>query len=140
MVTINNIGFRPAIQQEFCNIEISPFTGNVQTGRPGVSLVRICAALQQRGNRHLVIPENGFSVARLLKGKLLGSDNQDLASIDNISFRNGRAALVIAAYNQVLNMGGEQVAIDFKPSSFVRQAYSCPRSRYSQQCHKSGWH
>jgi len=67
------------------------------------------------------IPENGYSVANLLKGKILGNDGAKLADIDNLSLRDGRAYLVIAAYNQIFGMGGKKAAVAFKTASFERE-------------------
>jgi sporulation protein YlmC with PRC-barrel domain len=67
------------------------------------------------------MPENGYSVANLLKGKILGSDGAKLANIDNLSLKDGRAWLVIAAYNQIFGMGGKKAAVAFKTASFERE-------------------
>jgi len=68
-----------------------------------------------------VIPQNGYSIDKLLDGKLLASDgSEELAEIDNVSFLNGRASLIIAVYDQILRMGGHRVAVDFRAASLVR--------------------
>lgn len=68
-----------------------------------------------------VVPENGYSVDRLLDGKLLAFDGrEELANIDNISFLNGRATQIIAVYNQILGMGGDRVVMDFRTANLVR--------------------
>lgn len=66
------------------------------------------------------IPENGYSVANILKGKILANDGKKLANIDNLSLKDGRASLVIAAYNQIFGMGGKKAAVEFKTASFER--------------------
>lgn len=60
-----------------------------------------------------VIPANGYSVANLLDGNLLGANGKKLATIDNLTFKGDKADLVIATHSQILHMGGEKVAIGF---------------------------
>ncbi len=67
-----------------------------------------------------MIPDNGYSVAQLLDGKLRGADNKSVADIDNIAFNNGKASMVIASYGGVLNMGEDHVALDFDSAQLVR--------------------
>jgi hypothetical protein len=67
-----------------------------------------------------MIPDNGYSVAQMLDGKLRGADNKSVADIDNIAFNNGKASMVIASYGGVLNMGEEHVALDFDSAQLVR--------------------
>jgi sporulation protein YlmC with PRC-barrel domain len=71
-------------------------------------------------NKVRVLPQNGYSVARLLDGNLIGTDGKDVADIDNVAFRNGKASLVIGSYGKVLNMGGDNVALDFDSTQLVR--------------------
>lgn len=60
-----------------------------------------------------VIPANGYSVAELLKGKLVNPKDESLGNIENIAFRSGEAAEVIVAFDQKLGVGGEHAAFDF---------------------------
>jgi uncharacterized protein YrrD len=66
------------------------------------------------------LPAGGYSVAKLMNGEVLDAAGEKLANIDNLSFRNGRADLVIASYGQVLSMGGDKVAINFDTAQLVR--------------------
>lgn len=67
-----------------------------------------------------VIPDNGYSVKKLMDGNLLDGAGKKVAAIDNISLRDGRANLVIASYNAVLGMGGDKVALDLNPKELAR--------------------
>lgn len=67
-----------------------------------------------------VIPENGYSVKKILDGNLVDEAGKKLAAIDNVSLRDGRANLVIAAYDQTLGMGGDKVALNFDATRLVR--------------------
>jgi hypothetical protein len=67
-----------------------------------------------------VLPENGFSMKKLMDGNLVDPQGKKLASIDNVSLRDGRANLVIASYNSFLGMGGDKIALNFKPQDLVK--------------------
>jgi len=67
-----------------------------------------------------VIPANGYSVKKILDGNLVDQNGKKLAAIDNVSLRDGRAQLVIAAYDQTLGMGGDKVALNFDATRLVR--------------------
>jgi uncharacterized protein YrrD len=60
-----------------------------------------------------VMPANGYSVAELLKGKLVNPKNESLGNIENITFWDGEAANVIVAFDQTAGVGGERAALDF---------------------------
>lgn len=68
------------------------------------------------------LPEQGYSVRKILSGDIVDPSGKKVAAIDNVTLRNGRANLVIAAYNQILGMGGEKVAIDFVATELVRDS------------------
>ncbi len=67
-----------------------------------------------------LIPDNGYSAKKILDGNLVDENGKKLAAIDNLSMRDGRAKLVIAAYDQVLGMGGDKVALNFDATRLVR--------------------
>jgi sporulation protein YlmC with PRC-barrel domain len=65
------------------------------------------------------IPEHGYSVKKILSGDLVDPAGKKIASIDNVTLRDGRANLVIAAYNQILGLGGDKVALAFDAAELV---------------------
>ena len=67
-----------------------------------------------------LIPDNGYSAKKILDGNLVDENGKKLAAIDNLSMQGGRAKLVIAAYDQVLGMGGDKVALNFDATRLVR--------------------
>lgn len=69
-----------------------------------------------------VIPQNGYSVAELLDAKLVGANGEELADIDNISFKNGSADRLIVGFNEIFNMGGDKAALDYEEATLVRDA------------------
>ncbi|MEZ0223966.1 MAG: PRC-barrel domain-containing protein [Alphaproteobacteria bacterium] len=66
------------------------------------------------------IPDHGYSVKKILSGDLVDPSGKKVAAIDNVTLRDGRANLVIAAYNQILGLGGDKVAIDFDATELVQ--------------------
>jgi sporulation protein YlmC with PRC-barrel domain len=67
-----------------------------------------------------VLPPNGFSMKKIMDGNLLDPAGKKLAAIDNVTLRNGRANLIIAAFHRFLGMGGDKIALDFKASELVK--------------------
>lgn len=68
-----------------------------------------------------VIPANGISVARLLEGQVLNQKKENVAEIDNISFRDGEASQIIIGFDKTLGLGGEKAAMSFDGSKIVRE-------------------
>jgi sporulation protein YlmC with PRC-barrel domain len=68
------------------------------------------------------IPEHGYSVKKILSGDLVDPSGKKIAAIDNVTLRDGRANLVIAAYNQILGLGGDKVALNFDATELVRDS------------------
>lgn len=68
-----------------------------------------------------IIPANGISVAELLDGQILNPEKENVAEIDNISFRDGSASQIIVAFDQVVGVGGERAAMDFDSVKLIRE-------------------
>ncbi len=66
-----------------------------------------------------VIPDNGYSVAELLDGQLIGADGKDLAQIDDIHFQDGSADQLVVGYDKTLGLGGEKAALNFGAAKIV---------------------
>lgn len=60
-----------------------------------------------------VIPENGYSVSEMLKGKLVNPKGEAMGNIENITFIGGHASSVIIGFDDVAGVGGERVALNF---------------------------
>lgn len=67
-----------------------------------------------------VMPQGGYSVSALMDGHLVSPTDENLADIDNISFKNGKADKIIVGYDKTLNMGGEKAAIAFNDTTVVK--------------------
>ncbi len=67
-----------------------------------------------------VTPNNGYSVAELLKADLINEKKEEIAQIDNISLKSGQADQLIVDFNRVLGLGGEKAAIGYKEAKIVR--------------------
>ncbi len=60
-----------------------------------------------------VMPQNSYSLSKILDGELLDYTGDTVAEIDNVTFRGSQADNVVVSYNQTLGVGGEQAAIDY---------------------------
>ncbi len=69
-----------------------------------------------------IVPADSYSVAELLKGKLIDPRNKSMGNIENITFAGGEASRVIVAFDQKLGVGGERAALDFDDLSLSKQA------------------
>lgn len=68
-----------------------------------------------------VMPETWHSLKEVLDGKLIDPTGRELAKIRNVTMEAGRPSMLIAGYGEVLNMGGEKVALDFDAPELVPQ-------------------
>lgn len=67
-----------------------------------------------------LIPAEGVSIARLLDGTLQGADGQNVADIDDVTFKAGKADMVITSAGEVLEMGGKKIALGFGTADVMR--------------------
>lgn len=75
----------------------------------------------ERGEKVRVIPDRGYSVSRLLAGQLLNPQGKNVAEIDNVTFRNGKASELVVGFDKILGMGGKNAAMDFDVANLVRE-------------------
>ena len=66
-----------------------------------------------------VIPANSYSVVQLLDGELINQNNETLADIENISFKNGSADQLIIGFDKLLGMGGETAAFSYSDATII---------------------
>lgn len=67
------------------------------------------------------VSTDGYSVKHILDGNLMGPDDKKVASVDNVTFRNGRSAQLLVGFDKVLGLGGQQASIDFSSLTPVRK-------------------
>lgn len=68
-----------------------------------------------------IMQPNSISTAKLLDGQILDPDKNNVAEIDNISFRDGSANQIIVAFDQTLGLGGKRAAMNFDSVQVVRE-------------------
>lgn len=66
-----------------------------------------------------IIPDNGYAVSKLLEGQLLSAEGQNVAEIENISFKNGKAQDLIVGFDKVLGMGGKYAALNYDAAKII---------------------
>ncbi len=59
------------------------------------------------------IPAGGYSIDKLLSANVVDAQGKKVASVDNITFRNGKADALIIGYDKTLGMGGKKAALSF---------------------------
>lgn len=72
------------------------------------------------GDKVHIIPDNGYSVARMLDGQLVNQKLQPVADIDNIFFKNGYASQIIISFDKTLGMGGKRAAVNYGDTKLIR--------------------
>jgi sporulation protein YlmC with PRC-barrel domain len=71
------------------------------------------------GTKMRIIPQNGFSVAKLLDGQLINSKGESVAEIENISFKAGHASQLIVGFDKVMGMGGKSAVLNYDKAKLV---------------------
>tara|TARA_R110000764_G_scaffold4085_1_gene16889 strand:- start:5670 stop:6539 length:870 start_codon:yes stop_codon:yes gene_type:complete len=70
-----------------------------------------------------VIPDNGYSVAKLLDGQLVNAKNKALAHIDDIQFKGDNATYLIVGFDQILGFGGEKAALNYNSAMIIQDGH-----------------
>ncbi|MAS86502.1 MAG: hypothetical protein CMH30_00785 [Micavibrio sp.] len=71
-----------------------------------------------------VKPNDGYSVTELLGSRVINPEGETLATLDNITFNNGRAENMVVSYGGVLGLGAEKAAFDFTDADKTRDGDS----------------
>lgn len=71
-----------------------------------------------------VMPEDGFSTARLLKGRLINQEKEAIADVENITMKNGYATMLIVGFDKTMGFGGTLAAIAFEEVTLLRYGNS----------------
>jgi sporulation protein YlmC with PRC-barrel domain len=66
-------------------------------------------------------PASGYSVRELLDADVENERGDDVAEVENIVFRNGKADTLIVTFDKVLGMGGKTAALAFADVRAVRE-------------------
>lgn len=59
------------------------------------------------------IPSGSYSIDKLLEANVVNAKGDKVASVDNVTFRNGRADALIVGFDKVMGVGGEKAALSF---------------------------
>lgn len=68
---------------------------------------------KETGKDVRTIPAGGYSIDKLLDADVINTKGEKVASVDNITFRNGKADSLIVGFDKTLGMGGEKAALSF---------------------------
>lgn len=72
-----------------------------------------------KSNTVSVMPEDGYSVSKLLNGQLVNQDKETIAEIDNMTFRNGKINWIVVTFDQTMGMGGNTVAMPYSDTTLI---------------------
>lgn len=68
---------------------------------------------KESGKDIRTIPAGGYSIDKLLDAEVVNAKGENVASVDNITFRNGKADSLIVGFDKTLGIGGEKAALSF---------------------------
>ncbi|WP_373084757.1 PRC-barrel domain-containing protein [Sneathiella sp.] len=68
---------------------------------------------KDKGENVRMVPENGYSVAKLLDANLINEKGDKMGEVEDISFKDDTADHLIVGYDKVLGFGGEDVAMPY---------------------------
>lgn len=71
------------------------------------------------GDKVRVIPDNGYSVVKLLDGQLVNHKLKIIADIDNITLKSGKANHIVLGFDKTMGVGGEKALISFTDAKIV---------------------
>ena len=67
------------------------------------------------------IPSGAYSVEKLLEANVVNARGEKVASVDNMTFRNGRADALIVGFDKVMGMGGQKAALSFPDVKMINK-------------------
>lgn len=74
----------------------------------------------EENDRTRVMPNEGYSVSRLLEGRLVNENREAVADIENLTFQNGQANQIIIGFDKTLGFGGERAVLSFNDAEIIR--------------------
>ena len=73
------------------------------------------------GENVRMMPNNAYSVEKLLDAELVSANGETLGEVDDISFKAGRASQLIVGFNKILGLGGEEISLAYDDAKLVRE-------------------
>lgn len=67
-----------------------------------------------------LIPTEGVSIAHLLEGHLQGANGENVAAIEDVTFKAGKADMVITSTGNAIGMDGKKIALGFDTAEIMR--------------------
>lgn len=71
------------------------------------------------GDKVRVIPENGYSVVKLLDGQLVNEKTEVIADVENLTFKNAKAHQIVLGFDKTMGLGGEKALMNFIDAPIV---------------------
>jgi sporulation protein YlmC with PRC-barrel domain len=67
-----------------------------------------------------MMPNDAYSVKKLLDAELVDANGEKLGEVDDITFKAGRANQLIVGFDKILGFGGEEVSLAYNDATLVR--------------------
>lgn len=71
------------------------------------------------GDKVRVLPDNGYSVVKLLDGQLVNEKMEVIADIENLTFKNAKANWIVVGFDKTMGVGGEKALLNFSDAPIV---------------------
>lgn len=75
---------------------------------------------EDMGENVRIMPDNAYSVEKLLDAQLVNAKNEKMGEIDDITFKDGRASQLIVGFDKILGFGGEEVSLAYDNAKLVK--------------------
>ncbi|MBO0335339.1 PRC-barrel domain-containing protein [Sneathiella sp. CAU 1612] len=72
------------------------------------------------GENVRIMPENAYSVEKLLDAQLVNAKDEKMGEIDDITFKDGQASQLIVGFDKILGFGGEEVSLAYDNAKLIK--------------------
>ena len=73
------------------------------------------------GENVRMMPENAYSVEKLLDAQLVNAKGEELGEVDDITFKGGQASQLIVGFDKILGLGGDEVSLAYDNAKLVKK-------------------
>jgi sporulation protein YlmC with PRC-barrel domain len=73
------------------------------------------------GENVQMMPDNAYSVEKLLDAQLVNTKGEELGEVDDITFKSGQASQLIVGFDKILGFGGDEVSLAYENAKLVNE-------------------
>ncbi|MZR30060.1 PRC-barrel domain-containing protein [Sneathiella litorea] len=82
-----------------------------------------------------MMPNNAYSVEKLLDAQLVSAEGKTMGEVDDITFKGGQANQLIVGFDKILGFGGEEISLAYDDATLVKEGED--NYRYTLSAKKS---